>query len=450
MTLKSLVPSAVLLAMLSAGGQPSVLRQAAVTDGSLIKASGPAVYYVGADELRYVFPNDKIFFSWYSDFSGVTTVSDAELASFRIGGNATYRPGVRLVKIQSDPKVYAVAKGGVLRWVKTEAAAAAIFGSGWSKLVDDLSDSFFVNYTVGPDIASASDYDAAAQEASALTINADKGLAAPGQAQETSCVTADCALGSACVENACKAVPGPSALTAKLYVVDSLTTCFVGDPCTGGACCSVGGVQFADNANLKAVRQGDKYLYADKQQMCGRAAVSSADRNRIVSELNAFADDVAAQTSNRMTVSASESSITGDFAVSRVPGTCEWWLAPSDLSSRLANQLDSSADTVFVESSRTFDFGEVSEPTSLTVDQSAGMAGAGYTYLVKEWETDTSGAPDSSAFKSAFMSQMASSVDLGITDPGKSYLGNHCRDGKRDFDETGTDCGGSVCTACIY
>ena len=68
----------------------------------------------------------------------------------------------------------------------------------------------------------------------------------------------------------------------------------------------------------------------------------------------------------------------------------------------------------------------------------------------KEWETDTSGAPDPSLYESAFASQMSSSVDLGITDPNKSYVGNHCRDGKRDLDETGVDCGGSGCTPCIY
>jgi hypothetical protein len=450
MILKSLVPSAVLMAVLSAGGQLGTLQQAAVTDGSLIKASGPAVYYVGADELRYVFPNDRIFFSWYSGFGGVVTVSDSELAAFRIGGNVTYRPGTRLVKIQSDPKVYAVAKGGVLRWMKTEAAASAIFGSGWNKLVDDLSDSFFVNYTVGADISSSDDYDAAAEQGSALNIDSDKSLSAPGQEQPSSCETANCVLGSACVENACKAVPGPSALMTRLFIVDTLDTCFVGDTCGGGACCSVAGVQFADNANLKAVKPADKYLYADKQQLCGRAGLSSDDRYRIENEFSAFVDGVAQDTANRVTVNNIETRISGQFALSRISGTCNWWLAPSDVSSRLSTQIDSSTDAVFVVSSRTFDFGEVTEPTSQTIDQSAGIGGTGYAYLIKEWNTDIGGAPNPSAFRSAFKSQLASSVDLNITDPAKSYVGNHCRDGKRDLDETGVDCGGSGCNACIY
>jgi Bacterial Ig-like domain len=120
--------------------------------GTLIKGSLSAVYYCGADGKRYVFVNDKAYFSWYPDFSGVQTVSDATLASLMIGGNITYRPGTRMVKIQSDPKTYVVARGGILRWVQTEAAAARLFGANWNQMIDDVSDSFFVNYTVGSPI----------------------------------------------------------------------------------------------------------------------------------------------------------------------------------------------------------------------------------------------------------------------------------------------------------
>jgi len=126
----------------------------ACVSGSLIKNSSlPAVYYCGADGKRYVFVNDKAYFSWYTDFSGVQIVSDATLASITIGGNITYRPGTRMIKIQSDPKTYVVARGGVIRWVQTEAAAARLYGTSWNTMIDDVSDAFFVNYTVGTPIA---------------------------------------------------------------------------------------------------------------------------------------------------------------------------------------------------------------------------------------------------------------------------------------------------------
>ncbi len=117
--------------------------------GSLIKGSLPAVYYCGADEKRYVFVNDKAFFSWYSDFSTVITVSDADLALIPIGGNITYRPGSRMVKIMTDPKVYAVSRGGTLRWIATEAVAIRLYGADWNTMIDDIPDAFLVNYTIG-------------------------------------------------------------------------------------------------------------------------------------------------------------------------------------------------------------------------------------------------------------------------------------------------------------
>lgn len=125
---------------------------------SLVKASGPAVYYVD-DGKRYVFPNERVYLSWYPDFSGVATVTDAELAAYPIGGNVTYRPGSRLVKITSDPKVYAVSAGGSLRWIATEDAARTLFGADWNRQVDDLPDAFFFNYRIAETVASAADYD---------------------------------------------------------------------------------------------------------------------------------------------------------------------------------------------------------------------------------------------------------------------------------------------------
>lgn len=450
MKLYSLVPSAVLLAAAMVFGS---LHSATVTSGALVKGSSSAVYYVGGDEQRYVFPNDKIFASWYSDFSGVQTIADSELASYSIGGNVTYRPGTRLVKIQSDPKVYAVDGHGVLRWVKTEAAAIALFGSNWNKQVDDLSDSFFVNYTVGADIGSASDFSPAAAQAAAPTINDDKNIAtvppANANTPATGCAP-ECGLGSACVANQCQAVPGPSALKVSAFIIDSASVCFVGDPCVGGACCTVSGMQFADNANFKAVRPIDKYLYADKQQLCDRSSISATDRNRITEELNLFANNVSTQTANRMSVSVGQTRLSGEFTLSRIAGTCDWWASPNDIGPRISGQIDSSSDAVFVIGTRTFGSGAFPSPDSKTVDQNVGLGGAGYTFINKDWNMDTNSAPNPSIYASAFSEQMSSSLDLGITNPNASYIGNHCRDGKRNMDETGVDCGGIGCNACIY
>lgn len=129
------------------------LATKAATPGQLIKMAGnPAVYYLGSDNKRYVFPNSTTFFTWYPNFSGVVTVSASELQSYAIGGNVTMRPGTKLAKITTDPKVYAVEPGGSLRWVTTEAIAQTLWGANWAKAVVDVPDAFFVNYKVGSSI----------------------------------------------------------------------------------------------------------------------------------------------------------------------------------------------------------------------------------------------------------------------------------------------------------
>lgn len=125
-----------------------------LSPGDLIKGPTDVVYYYGQDGKRYVFPNAKTYFTWYGDFSTVKTISVEMLASLPIGGNVTYRPGVKLVKITTDPKVYAVSSYGFLRWITTEAVAAQLYGPSWNKQISDVPDAFFTNYRVGDPITS--------------------------------------------------------------------------------------------------------------------------------------------------------------------------------------------------------------------------------------------------------------------------------------------------------
>ncbi|MCK9361161.1 hypothetical protein M0Q28_02930 [Patescibacteria group bacterium] len=152
--MKRLLPCFLALALLFPG-----LPLHAAPNGSLIKsASDSAVYYL-VDGKRYAFPNEKVFFSWYANFNGVITVSATELAGYTLAGNATYRPGKWLVKIQTDPKVYAVSRYGVLHWVTSEQLASALYGTNWNAKVHDVPDAFFTNYELGTAISSSSDYD---------------------------------------------------------------------------------------------------------------------------------------------------------------------------------------------------------------------------------------------------------------------------------------------------
>lgn len=127
--------------------------------GDLIKMDGlSSVYYYADNGKRYVFPDENTYFSWYSDFSGVVTIPQSELESIPIGGNVTMRPGTNLVKITTDPKVYAVEDGGKLVHVADEDTASSLYGEDWADRVVDVPDSFFVNYTQTDEEVSGADY----------------------------------------------------------------------------------------------------------------------------------------------------------------------------------------------------------------------------------------------------------------------------------------------------
>lgn len=154
---------------------------AGLTEGSLIKLACPsgaaadhpckAVYYYAKDGKRHAFPNDKVYFTWFANFNDVKTVSSDDMAKLALGKNVTYRPGVKMVKFTTVAFVYAISKGGVLRLIKTEADASAIYGSDWNKKIDDISDAFFSSYSYGADITPAAPYNVTLELNGATTID---------------------------------------------------------------------------------------------------------------------------------------------------------------------------------------------------------------------------------------------------------------------------------------
>jgi len=149
------------------------------TYGDLIRGESlSSVYYYGADGFRYTFPNVKTYNTWYDNFDDVKMITDAELFAIQLGGNVTYKPGVLMVKIDTDPKTYAVSAGGVLNWVTSESVAISLYGSDWNTKIHDVPDGFFTNYTVGAPIEDASSYSPTTAEASVTDIDDDKDLVA--------------------------------------------------------------------------------------------------------------------------------------------------------------------------------------------------------------------------------------------------------------------------------
>ena len=125
--------------------------------GSLLAPEGvkdAAVYYIGSDGMKYVFPDVKTYNTWYTDFSDVVKVSIAELDMYEDGGAVTYRPGTKLVTHQNTAKVYAVGPGGLLHWIPTATVAEDLYGANWGSMVMDVIPGYFSSsYTTGSDLS---------------------------------------------------------------------------------------------------------------------------------------------------------------------------------------------------------------------------------------------------------------------------------------------------------
>lgn len=138
--------------------------------GGLVKVrENSEVFYLGADGRRHSFSNEKVFFTWYCDFSSVREMSLADVARIPLGENVSYRPGARMVKLVASPRTYVVDRLSVLRWVTTEAVATVLYGKLWNTFIDDVAEALFGEYAVVDPVSDLAPYDPRAAAQSVTT-----------------------------------------------------------------------------------------------------------------------------------------------------------------------------------------------------------------------------------------------------------------------------------------
>lgn len=149
---------AMILGTLSAAIVP--VTASAASGGDLIKGESlSTVYYYGYDGSRYTFPNEKTFMTWRENYDDVKTISDSELADISLAGNVVYRPGSYWIKITSDAKTYAVSTDGMIHWIESEDVAVDYAGDDWNEGIQDVPDVFFVDYSAGASLETATAFD---------------------------------------------------------------------------------------------------------------------------------------------------------------------------------------------------------------------------------------------------------------------------------------------------
>jgi hypothetical protein len=123
------------------------------TDGRFIKLEDDdTIYFVDSSNIKHEYPDTHTWESYYGDdFSNVETVSKQELNNYLTGDDVPHKID-SLIKTPSSPKVYKVTENKVLRWIINENVATRLFGNAWNKLVRDISEIFFKDYTIGENI----------------------------------------------------------------------------------------------------------------------------------------------------------------------------------------------------------------------------------------------------------------------------------------------------------
>jgi len=133
--------------------EPKAELPANINVGDVLKsADSSALYYIGPDGKRHLFPTEFEYHSWYPDYNNVKTVSTKDLNSILVGGDVYIRPGTYLVKSPGSPKVYEVMPGAVLNWITSERIARDLYGTKWQARLIELSNSSFNKYKIGGDL----------------------------------------------------------------------------------------------------------------------------------------------------------------------------------------------------------------------------------------------------------------------------------------------------------
>lgn len=129
-----------------------------LSEGDLYKTpTESTVFFVGEDRQFSYLPNAETYFTWWRDFSPVQVVpTDCNVSLQQATPpGINFRPGSRLVKITTNPRVYAIEPGNIRRWIANPEVAAALYGENWAQLVRDVHVHHWPNLTEGPAITTA-------------------------------------------------------------------------------------------------------------------------------------------------------------------------------------------------------------------------------------------------------------------------------------------------------
>jgi len=124
----------------------------ALFPGDRFKVRGHSAVYLLNDDLRRLyFPHADVYFTWFKDYYGIKEITSNCVDDYPIPSmppyGVNYRPGTQLVKLKISNSVYVVEPGNKLAKLGSEEVAEQLYGANWRRLVKDVSDEFWPNFT---------------------------------------------------------------------------------------------------------------------------------------------------------------------------------------------------------------------------------------------------------------------------------------------------------------
>ncbi len=115
--------------------------------GTLLKCSSDSdVYSMTSSNTLKLYPNEDTFYAWGNSFLDVKTISCSKLDDYNVSGKWTYERADYLVKFQHQAGVYTLDNSKYLRLIPDEDTARDMYGSHWTNLIKEYSESKMGNF----------------------------------------------------------------------------------------------------------------------------------------------------------------------------------------------------------------------------------------------------------------------------------------------------------------
>ncbi len=125
--------------------------------------TAPQVYYVAENKIAYGIPDEATFFSWFPSFNKIQIYPKGTIGNTVSKSILTIKPGARVVKFGTDPRLYTISKGARVRWIRDEETLRQLFGNNWESYLATLNAKRKSDYILGTDIKKTADFDRASE-----------------------------------------------------------------------------------------------------------------------------------------------------------------------------------------------------------------------------------------------------------------------------------------------